>query len=459
MTILLFIAVQILALMLSIGQVQAATKIWIVDDDGPADFHTIQEAISAATSGDTISVKAGTYSENVEVNKQLNIVGDGAEVTFIRAANSSKHAMNITSSNVIVSGFNLSGSNVALPFYASGIRMTSVSNVSILHNFVSHNIYGIYMEGSSNSTIAENIVGSNDWGINLESGDLYNTIVGNDASSNAYYGIVLWSGSSNNTVTRNTASGCQRGITLGYCSYNTIADNNFSLNSYGAEIQGPANNNTFCHNNFVDNVVQAGGSQMPESVNLWDDGYPFGGNYWSGYAGNDFQNGPFQNLTGSDGIGDISYFIDSNHTDNCPFYAPIYVFDAGIWNGKARIVEIASNSTISSFQIDIPNKNLRFDVKGEIGSGFCRVTIPNTITQDLWQDSYSVIVDGSPVEFLALPGIENTFLYFAYQHSTHEVIIVPEFALFILIPLFMMATLLVIKVYRRKLDASRTNIL
>ena len=40
---------------------------WIVDDDGPASFRTIQQAIDAVYvhSGDTILVRAGTYRETV----------------------------------------------------------------------------------------------------------------------------------------------------------------------------------------------------------------------------------------------------------------------------------------------------------------------------------------------------------------------------------------------------------
>ena len=37
------------------GSLSAATT-WTIDDDGPADFSTIHEAIDAASSGDTIQV-------------------------------------------------------------------------------------------------------------------------------------------------------------------------------------------------------------------------------------------------------------------------------------------------------------------------------------------------------------------------------------------------------------------
>jgi hypothetical protein len=60
------------------------SKTWTVDDDGPADFHTIQEAISAAKLGDTIYVHNGTYSEHVVVNKNdLTLFGENKDATII----------------------------------------------------------------------------------------------------------------------------------------------------------------------------------------------------------------------------------------------------------------------------------------------------------------------------------------------------------------------------------------
>jgi hypothetical protein len=62
-------------------------------------------------------------------------------------------------------------------------------------------------------------------------------------------------------------------------------------------------------------------------VNFWDVDYPSGGNYWSDYGGVDVYSGPYQNETGSDGIGDTPYILDENNIDHYPlmnYYTPIH---------------------------------------------------------------------------------------------------------------------------------------
>lgn len=57
---------------------------WIVDDDGPADFPSIQSAITAASSGDTIRVQPGQYGRIDYLGKRLSIISTGgASVTVI----------------------------------------------------------------------------------------------------------------------------------------------------------------------------------------------------------------------------------------------------------------------------------------------------------------------------------------------------------------------------------------
>jgi hypothetical protein len=148
----------------------------------------------------------------------------------------------------------------------------------------------------------------------------------NTVSNNAHYGIRInpWSG--NNKI-----------------SENTIRDN------MGTGIDVGSENNVFFHNNFMDNVIQV--SVASGRSNVWDDGYPSGGNYWSDYTGIDLYHGPYQNIPGSDGIGDTPYLIDTNNQDHYPLMLRHACF---VW------VEPRATSAIAgqSFNIDIRVSNV-----------------------------------------------------------------------------------------------------
>jgi len=149
-----------------------------------------------------------------------------------------------------------------------------------------------------------------------------NSTIMNVTITNGDSGIFLYN-SRNNTIVRNTIMnhrpqvGFGFGITLAY-----------------------SNNNEIYHNDFANNMVQVRvGVESPN--NSWDDGYPSGGNYWSDYNGTDFYIGPYQNLTGSDGIGDTPYIIDEANADRYPLMSlygpdlipPITISDYdGLWH-------------------------------------------------------------------------------------------------------------------------------
>ena len=61
--------------------------------------------------------------------------------------------------------------------------------------------------------------------------------------------------------------------------YNTVYENYIARNKYGIKMIS-SSNNTFCHNNLINNTNQITSSN---STNTWDCGYPSGGNYWSDY--------------------------------------------------------------------------------------------------------------------------------------------------------------------------------
>ena len=63
--------------------VAAQGQVWVVDDDGPADFATIQAGIDAAGEGDILLVKEGSYTGMYIYGKSLTIQAEkGALVTI-----------------------------------------------------------------------------------------------------------------------------------------------------------------------------------------------------------------------------------------------------------------------------------------------------------------------------------------------------------------------------------------
>jgi parallel beta-helix repeat protein len=91
--------------------------------------------------------------------------------------------------------------------------------------------------------------------------------------------------------------------------------------SYGTGLMLYGNGNRIFLNNFINNTVQVATQDI--SNNTWDNGYPSGGNYWSDYTGIDAD---------GDGIGDTTYFIDSNSQDDYPLMSPWAAPDFAVTN-------------------------------------------------------------------------------------------------------------------------------
>jgi parallel beta-helix repeat protein len=392
-----------------------------------------------------------------------------------------------SSSNNTVSNNNVTGNG-------GGISLSDDSNNKVSGNTVTGNGGGIGLgPSSSNDTLSGNTVtGNTSWGITL--GDSSNnTISGNNVTGNSYQGINLYS-SFNNTVSSNSITeNFGDAIYIFYCSNNTVSGNNVTRNSYGIWFDDSSNNailgniatgnsgsgialgsstynrvsensaigngvgilldnsssNTIYHNNFINNTQQAALSNS--GPNTWDNGYPSGGNYWSNYTGSDSYSAPNQNETGSDGIGDTPYVIDANNTDHYPLVAPITSFNAGTWNGTICNVDILSNSTVSDLQIDIANKTVSFNVTGpESTDGFCRVTIPNVIVQDLWHGNYTVLLNNGQWPFANWTDASNTYIYINYTHSEHEVAIIPEFPSTMTVWLFTLLSTFAVALAKRR---------
>jgi parallel beta-helix repeat protein len=147
---------------------------------------------------------------------------------------------------------------------------------------------------------------------------------------------ILLAFTNDSKIANNNATNNEDGICLEDSSNNTVSGNNVTANNVTGICLYSSSNNTIYHNNFIGNAKQVSSDGSP---NTWDDGYPSGGNHWSDYTGVDQKSGPYQNLTGSDGIGDTPYTINSKSTDNYPLMKP-YVFGDLNHDGKVDIKDI-----------------------------------------------------------------------------------------------------------------------
>ena len=100
----------VFSLLLAFTAVATAATTWYVDDSGGADFLSIQAAVDAASTGDTIIVSEGTYLEQITIPISLTLSGQNKD-TVIIDCNGSDNCMYITNSNVMISGFTITNAN------------------------------------------------------------------------------------------------------------------------------------------------------------------------------------------------------------------------------------------------------------------------------------------------------------------------------------------------------------
>ena len=459
---------------------KAEPRTWYVDDDGGGDFTKIQDAIDAASPGDTIYVYNGTYYEHVVVDKSLSLLGEARDMTIIDGGGTSS-VIYVTNNHTAISGFtvrnssddwppgagilldrvtncSVSGSNVADNYYGIFVNSSSLniisgnkvtnnyegiysyysSNNTMANNNASHNYYdGMVLYRSPNTTLQDDIFDDNwysleviGWGIDdfIQYIDTSNLINGKpvyylmdlqdesiDSSWNVGYlglincinvtvenievtdngdgllianshritvknsvfvenhnGIMLWAGSSNNTIEGNIISNTSDvGIYFDSACNNLISGNEITHHGVGIKLYSTADQNSFSgnmirdnyfglffnyagensvyHNSFINNTYQA--RDDAPGWNFWDNGYPSGGNYWSDqYHGDcaDHYNGPSQDMPGSDGIVDTPYVIDSNNQDNYPLMEPYSPLPRTIDELKAEIEELGSDGEIDN---------------------------------------------------------------------------------------------------------------
>ncbi|MCZ2808761.1 MAG: right-handed parallel beta-helix repeat-containing protein, partial [Candidatus Bathyarchaeota archaeon] len=310
-------------------------------------FVSIQQAINEAENGSTVYVPPGIYYEHVIINKTISLVGENVSTTIIDGGNAGT-VVRIVADNVSIRGFTVQNSGWG--WYRNGIYVYRADNCEIRNNFLFHNCHNIRLNCSRDSRVLDNAIEGTGYGIRLIS-SVNCTAIGNSVS-NCIGGVHLQNATSC-VVRRNHFTQNSQGVRLySPCAHNKITANTVYNNTYEGMIEAMPGNTTFVgnfffHNNFLNNKYPL---IYKVSGNVWDNGYPSGGNYWSRYNATDFFSGPSQNETGSDGIGDTPYLIYANETDNYPLmhlWSPLPVHNINTGSGYTTIQEaINVNETL-----------------------------------------------------------------------------------------------------------------
>jgi hypothetical protein len=242
----------------------------------PCDHPTIQQAVNAANPGDTISVRAGIYNENVTVDRWLILRGENAGISAgsnpgTRDAESIINGqITIQVSDVRVNGFRVNSVGAAGIYVNGGTNDHTFSN-NIFHGPGPGAGRGIELGGNTNG-----IVVSNNEFTNWLSG-IYVNPSGNNALSvrgNNFHGNSVGIGSDGlNNVSVEYNDFTSNGEGWGYSDDGDVGGSN--LEAHG--------------NNFVDNATAI-------ANHTWDDAtkdlIDATGNWWG------HPSGPFDDSTG-----------------------------------------------------------------------------------------------------------------------------------------------------------------
>jgi parallel beta-helix repeat protein len=214
-------------------------------------YKTIQQAVNAANSGDTVRIAPGTYAENVVVSKSLTITAASERPTVV-AADASKDVFLLSSSGVRIDGLTVTGG-------ASGVHIQNASKCVVTNVYARDNVRGVYLSHSTENEVSKNNLADNSYGVygdTASSNTISSNVATGEKGSSATLGdgIFLNYGEANTITHNNLSANHVFGISIYTSPRNIISNNTISDNDLIGIRLGPgSNNNTITFNTFSRN--------------------------------------------------------------------------------------------------------------------------------------------------------------------------------------------------------------
>ncbi len=284
-------------------------------------FTTIQDAIDAASSGDTVNVPSGTYVEDLAMAEGVIVDGAGQGETFLvgsvyfdgLSAGSlsdmslydpdwvSKGTSYGTQYGVGIASGSATITDISAYYFENGILAVSGDNVYVEGSTLGYNWYGMSFSTVSSLTVANNLVGNNPAG-GIVSGYsagtiMFNTVIGNAFSGTAAYltGGVALEGTGTERVVNNILTSNYYGFNCYGCSgswdYNLVWGNTTDYvndaSAAGSDIAGDplfvAGSEGNFHLTASSPAVDAANSSVGIVVDIDGESRPQGDNYDIGH--------------------------------------------------------------------------------------------------------------------------------------------------------------------------------